>query len=119
MDTKPVHLFWTAVRLPRMGWKTERLTKHPQKVSEGWLLNDEQQVICRFSNDLPSAHAKWIRVETRPFRGGRATVRRMLRQNAIAPGPTCSRPGGSVAHRAGDAAEPLRASFSKYSLEMQ
>ena len=66
-----------------MGWKTERLTKHHQKDGEGWLLNDEQRVICRFSNDLPSAHAKWIRVETRPFRGGRATVRRMLRQNAI------------------------------------
>jgi len=33
---------------------------------------------------LPSAHAKWIEVETRPLHGnGPPVVRRMLRHNAI------------------------------------
>ena len=67
-----------------MGWKTERTERHPQKQGEGWLMNEQQQKVVCFRNALPSAHAKWIEVETRPMRGGsQPVVRRMLRQNAI------------------------------------
>ena len=67
-----------------MGWKTERTERQSQKQGEGWLLNEQQQKVVCFRHALPSAHAKWIEVETRPLRGGgQPVVRRMLRQNAI------------------------------------
>ena len=43
--------------------------RHPQKNGEGWLLNEQEQLIVCFRNALPSAHAKWIELETRPMRG--------------------------------------------------
>jgi len=58
--------------------------RHPQKNGEGWLLNEQEQLIVCFRNALPSAHANWIELETRPMRGnGQPIVRRMLRHNAI------------------------------------
>ena len=58
--------------------------RHAPKDGEGWLLSTEQQKVCRFRNDMPTAHAKWVVVETRPLRGsGQPVVRRMLRRNAI------------------------------------
>lgn len=61
-----------------------QVEQHPQKQGEGWLMSQEQQLICCFRNALPSAHAKWIEVETRPLHGGgQPVVRRMLRHNAI------------------------------------
>ena len=58
--------------------------RHPQKEGEGWLLNEQEQLVVCFRNTLPSAHGKWVEVETRPRRdGGQAIVRRMLRHNAI------------------------------------
>ena len=60
------------------------LTPYPKKNGEGWLLNEQEQLIVCFRNALPSAHAKWIELETRPMRGnGQPIVRRMLRHNAI------------------------------------
>ena len=60
------------------------VNRHPQKNGEGWLLNEQEQLIVCFRNALTSAHAKWIELETRPMRGNKAPmVRWMLRQNAI------------------------------------
>ena len=60
------------------------IDRHPQKNGEGWLLNEQEQLVVCFRNTLPSMHAKWIELETRPLRGGdQAIVRRMLRHNAI------------------------------------
>ena len=50
--------------------KKERLLvdRHHQKNGEGWLLNEQEQLIVCFRNALPSARAKWIELETRPMR---------------------------------------------------
>ena len=58
--------------------------QHAPKDGVGWLMNAQQGKVCRFENDMPSAHAEWVEVETRPLRGGgQPVVRRMLRHNAI------------------------------------
>ena len=58
--------------------------RHQQKNTEGWLLNEQEQLSVCFRNALPSADAKWIALETRPMRGhGHLIVRPMLRHNAI------------------------------------
>ncbi|WP_115018444.1 DUF1651 domain-containing protein [Synechococcus sp. UW140] len=58
--------------------------RHAPKNGEGWLLSIEQQKVCRFRNDMPTAHAKWVEVETRSLSAkGRPIIRRMLRHNAI------------------------------------
>ena len=44
--------------------------RHAPKNGVGWLLNDQQGKVCSFTNDSPTAHAKWVIVETRPLRGG-------------------------------------------------
>ncbi len=57
---------------------------HPQKEGEGWLLNEQEQLMVCFRTKLPSAHGKWVEDETGPLRGGgQAIVRRMLRHNTI------------------------------------
>ncbi|WP_156486834.1 DUF1651 domain-containing protein [Synechococcus sp. MIT S9504] len=44
---------------------------------------------------MPTAHAKWVVVETRPLRGkGQPFIRRMLRPNAIEAWETMQKPGG-------------------------
>ena len=68
-----------------MGWRTERPDPHPDKAGEGWLINTQLQKVVCFRNALPTAHAKWVEVETRTLSGvGQPIIRRMLRQNAIA-----------------------------------
>ena len=58
--------------------------RHPQKNWEGCLLNEQEQLIVCFRNARPSAHSRWIELETRPMRSsGQPIVRRMLRHNAI------------------------------------
>ena len=47
--------------------------RHAPKDGVGWLMNAQQGKVCRFENDMPSAHAEWVEVETRPLRGGRST----------------------------------------------
>ena len=34
--------------------------RHPPKQGVGWLLNDQQGKVCSFTNDSPTAHAKWV-----------------------------------------------------------
>jgi len=64
--------------------KSQHPEPHPQKNGEGWLLNEQEQLVVCFRNALASAHAQWVEIETRPLRGGgRPVVRRMLRHNAI------------------------------------
>ncbi|NOL46240.1 MAG: DUF1651 domain-containing protein [Synechococcus sp. MIT S9220] len=58
--------------------------RHAPKNGIGWLLNDQEQKVCIFTNANPTAHAQWVVVEIRPLRGGgQPVVRRMLRHNAI------------------------------------
>ena len=58
--------------------------QHASKDGVAWRMNAQQGKVCRFDNDIPSAHAEWVEVETRPLRGGgQPVVRRMLRHNAI------------------------------------
>ena len=58
--------------------------RHPAKNGEGWLWSEQEQKVCRFRNDMPTAHAQWIEIETRSLSGnGQPIVRRMLRHNAI------------------------------------
>ena len=58
--------------------------RHPPQKGEGWLLNNQEQKVCRFKNDMPTRHTQWVIVETRPLRGGgQPVIRRMLRHNAI------------------------------------
>ena len=47
-------------------------------------MNDQEGKVCSFTNANPTAHAQWVILETRSFRGsGQPVVRRMLRHNAI------------------------------------
>ena len=69
--------------------------RHPPKDGEGWLLSTQEQKVCRFRNNMPTAHAQWVEVETRPLRGGgQPVVRRMLRHNAIEAWETMQKTGG-------------------------
>ncbi len=61
---------------------------------EGWLISTQQEKICRFRNATPTAHAKWVEVETRPLRGNvQPVLRRMLRHNAIETWETMQKTG--------------------------
>ena len=58
--------------------------RHAPKNGVGWLVNTQEQKVCRFKNDMPRQHAQWVAAETRPLRGdGQPAVRHMLRHNAI------------------------------------
>ena len=62
-----------------------QVERHPPKKGVGWLLNDQEQKVCSFTNANPTTHAQWV-VETRPLRGGgQPVVLRMLRQKAVVP----------------------------------
>ena len=59
------------------------------------MLSTQEQKVCRFKNDMPTQHAQWVVVETRPLRGGgQPVVRRMLRHNAIEAWETMQKSGG-------------------------
>ena len=62
-----------------------QVDRHPQKDGEGWLWSEQQQLVCRFRNDVQSQHSKWIAVENRScLRDGPPPIRRrMLRHKAI------------------------------------
>ena len=58
--------------------------RHAPKKGVGWLVNDQEQKVCSFTNANPTAHAQSVVVEMRPLRGGgQPVIRRMLRYNAI------------------------------------
>ena len=62
----------------------QQVDRHPPKKGVGWLVNAQQGKVYSFTNNSPTAHAKWVIVETRPLSGGgQPVVRRMLRHNAI------------------------------------
>ena len=44
--------------------------RHAPKNGVGWLVNTQQGKVCSFTNDSPTAHAKWVVVETRLLPGG-------------------------------------------------
>ena len=81
--------------------------RHAPKDGVGWLINDIEGKVCRFANDMPTAHAQWVAVETRPLQGGgQPIIRRLLRHNAITPlqlGKRCrNQAGGSNARLSGE-----------------
>ena len=59
----------------------------PKAGGEGWLVNGEEKLLVRFSNDNPTAHGQWVILSTyrweRPHPPVPHTRRRMLRHNAI------------------------------------
>ena len=62
--------------------------KYPAKPGgNGWLFSQQQQLVCQFRADNPSAHAEWVAVNTYywipPGPLIPQTRRRMLRHNAI------------------------------------
>ena len=60
----------------------------------GWLMNEIEGKVCRFANDMATAHAQWVEVETRQLHGGgQPVVRRMLRHNAIEAWETMQKSG--------------------------
>ncbi|KZR92553.1 hypothetical protein MITS9509_01002 [Synechococcus sp. MIT S9509] len=69
--------------------------RHAPKNGVGWLMNDQEQKVCRFRNDMPTQHAQWVVVETSPLRdSGQPVIRRMLRHNAIEAWETMQKSGG-------------------------
>ena len=68
--------------------------RHPPKAVVVWLMNDQEQKVCSFTNANPTAYAQWVVVETRPLRGsGQPVIRRMLRHNAIEAWETMQKSG--------------------------
>ena len=76
-----------------------RSTHEPEekKGGEGWLYSEQQQKLCHFKPDTPSAHALWIAVSTFSYAPPRPPVpitrRRMLRHNAIEAWQTMKKTG--------------------------
>ena len=69
--------------------------RHAPKNGVGWLENIQEGKVCSFSNDMPTQHAQWVVVETRPLRGsGQPVIRRMLRHNAIEAWQSMQKSGG-------------------------
>ena len=54
---------------------------------EGWLVNDQQQKVVRFKNDMANTHVEWVTLSTYSWKQPKPPVpmtqRRMLRHNAI------------------------------------
>ena len=44
--------------------------RHAPKNGVGWLMNDQEDKVCSFTNNVPTKKAQWVVVETRPLRGG-------------------------------------------------
>jgi len=54
---------------------------------EGWLVNEQQQLLCQFEADAASQHSQWVTIRTFHWRKPDYPIpqarRRMLRHNAI------------------------------------
>jgi hypothetical protein len=90
----PAH---SAVRQPGVMTNKNRplVDQHAPKDGVGWLIHAQQGKVCRFANDMPTAHAQWVQVETRPLKGGgQPVIRRLLRHNAISAWETMQKSGG-------------------------
>ena len=59
----------------------------PKGGGEGWLVNGDEQLLVRFSNENPTTHCQWVLLSTyrwvRPHPPIPQARRRMLRHNAI------------------------------------
>jgi len=55
------------------GWLPSKdrplVERHPLKRGVGWLVKEQEGMVCRFRNDMPTQHVQWLEVETRPLRG--------------------------------------------------
>ena len=61
---------------------------NPEKPGgEGWLVNDQQQLVCQFKPDARTSHAQWVSVRTYswipPRQPAPQTQRRMLRHKPL------------------------------------
>ena len=69
---------------------------------EGWLVNDQQQKVVRFRNDMATAHAEWVTLATYSWKPPSPPVpmtqRRMLRHNAIEAWNTMKKTGWRPCH---------------------
>ena len=79
--------------------------RYAPKSGVGWLVNSQQGKVCSFTNDSPTAHAKWVILETRPLRGGgQPVIRKCSGTTQSNPWKRCRKQvGGSVVSPGGDA----------------
>ena len=74
----------------------------PRGGGEGWLVNGDEQLLVRFSNENPTAHGQWVVLSTyrwiRPHPPEPQTRRRMLRHNAIETWETMQKIGWRRCH---------------------
>ena len=87
--------WWLIPRLMRQATRLVAMPRYrpnsqdnPEKPGgEGWLVNSQQQLVCQFKPDAPSAHGQWVSVRTYSWIPPRQPVpqtqRRMLRHNAV------------------------------------
>ena len=58
-----------------------------QSRGEGWLVSDQQQLVCQFRPDTATAHSQWVAIRTFHWRPPDYPIpqarQRMLRHNAI------------------------------------
>jgi len=76
---------------------------NPEKPGgEGWLVNEQQLLVCQFKPDTPSAHSKWVAVRTYRWVPPRPPVpqtrRRMLRHNSVEAWQTMLKTGYQRCH---------------------
>ena len=78
--------------------------QHAPKNGVGWLMNVIEGKVCRFANDMATAHAQWVSVETRPLRGGGQLLSdACCATTPSKPGKRCrSQAGGSDAGLSGE-----------------
>ena len=83
--------------------ETPRYKANPAKPGgEGWLVNDQQQKVVHFKNDMVTAHAEWVALATYSWKPPSPPVpmtqRRMLRHNAIEAWNTMKKTGWRPCH---------------------
>ena len=58
--------------------------RHAPKNGVGCLMNDIEGKVCRFANEMSTAHDQWVEVEIRPLRvDGQPVIKHLLRHSAI------------------------------------
>tara|TARA_B100001063_G_scaffold165199_1_gene154101 strand:- start:204 stop:476 length:273 start_codon:yes stop_codon:yes gene_type:complete len=83
--------------------ESPRYKDNPAKPGgEGWLVNDQQQKVVHFKNDMATAHAEWVALATYSWKPPSPPVpmtqRRMLRHNAIEAWNTMKKTGWRPCH---------------------
>ena len=66
---------------------SESESTHEKSDGEGWLVHEEQQLLCQFELEAASQHSQWVTIRTFHWRQPDYPIpqarRRMLRQNAL------------------------------------